>query len=304
MALTLTLSSLSSRAARIASTGSSGIRRIAIHATTSTSGEDDTLKNIYDGLLKFGAGLLKGTFVALGAIINFSWTAVWQACTQAYFFLFNFNWNVSDAELDAQIKAAEIGVAAAKGRLAGQSLGYAVCGIIPTATIAVFNEPMAMYIMAELGAEAAEELSASLASLLKLQFQQQARGAFISFFKNYRTLLRDCVGATAQTLVDLGVITEESMAKLYTNRDKPWSFSGALEESIESIKDPAEQAYAEEFYDELQDACLDAGFIVASGIDSYMASQKISNETFFGSERVIEIIPNRALDPGEEPTTP
>ena len=304
MALTLELKDLSSRLIRKASAGNDGIRRIALHATTSTHGEDDVLKNIYDGLLKFGAGLLRGTIAACGLIINFSWTAVWQACTQAYFFLFNFNWNVSDADLDAQVKTAETALAAAKGRLAGQSLGYAVCGLIPTATIAVFNEPMAMYIMAELGEEAAEELSSSLASLLKLQFQQQARGAFISFFKNYRTLLRDCVGAIAQTLVDVGVITEDSMAKLYTNRNKPWSFAGALQESIDSLNDPAKQAYAEEFYDELQDACLDAGFIVTSGIDSYMATQKISNESFFGKEKIIEITPNRALDPDEEEHTP
>lgn len=296
MTLTLNLGDLGSRAARIASAGNSGIRRIATQATTRGADEENGLISVYNAINKFGSGLMRGTLQAFANLFTFSWSKLWGMLVGGFQFLINFNWNATDAQLDGQIKQAEIGLAAARGRLAGQSLGYAICGLVPTATIAVFNEPMALYILKELGEEAAEEISASLANLITLQFKQQARSAFVNLYKNYRSLFRTGVEGIAQTLVDVGVLTQDTVANMFIKRNEPWSFASALSDSIESIADPAEQAYAEEFWDELQDSCIDAGYIVAGGIDGYMAQQRISNLSVFGRERIIEITPNRAID--------
>lgn len=296
MPLTLSLSSLGSRSARAAATASTGIRRIAINATT-TPDNDDPLTSFYNGLEKFGQSLMRGFVQVFGGIFSFSWSKLWGMAVSGGLFLINFNWNITDKQLDDQIKQTEIALAAARGTLAGQSLGFAVCGLIPTATIAVFNEPLALYMMKELGEEAAEEIASSLANLVRLQFQQQVRRGFAALFKNYRTLLRGAAVGFAQILVTAGILTQDSVDKANKNRNEPWSLASALEDSIESIKDPAEQAYAEEFWDEFQDSCIEAGFIVAGAADSYFAQQRMANEAILGgSETTVEIDFDRSTD--------
>lgn len=293
MSLAIVLTSLRSRAIRIASVDTSGIRRIATHATSAKNQGGGFLANIYNGIEKFGQSLMKSTMNALGAALSFSWTKLWASIVSGGLFLMNFNWNITDKQLDDQIKQAEIGLAAARGRLAGQSLGYSICGMLPSLTIAVFNEPLGFSMMKELGEEASEEIAASLTQVVSLQLKIQAQRGFASLFKNYRTLLRGAAIGFAQVLVNNGVLTQESVDKANKNRNEPWTFAGAMDDSIESIKDPAEQAYAEEFWDEFQDSCIDAGFIIAGAADAYFAQQRLANQGFFGDDRVVEIDLNR-----------
>ncbi len=300
MTLTLNIDDLSSRVVRLASTGNESVRRIAISGTTNSTDDDGIVTSVYNAIERFGQSLMKLTFNNLLGGLIFSWNKFWATVTSVRRFLFNFNINASDADLDAQIKQAEIALAAARGSLAGQSLGFAICGLIPSATIAVFNEPLALYILKELGEEAAEEIASSLATLIRLQVQQVSRRAFISLFKNYRTLFRGAAIGFAQVLVNIGILSQDSVDKANKERNKPWSIAIALEETIESIADPALQAYAEEFWDELDDSCIEAGFIVANQADSYFAQQRIANEALLGNEHTVEIELSR--DPNEGTT--
>ncbi len=296
MSLSISLNSLASRAARKVAAGSSGIRRIAINATTATQEDDNPVSSVYNAIERFGQSLMRGTLQAFATLFQISWSALWGQTVSLGLFLINFNWNSTDQQLDQQIKQAEIALAAARGSLAGQSLGFAICGLIPTATIAVFNEPLALYMMKELGEEAADEIAASLANLIRLQFNLQARQVFTALFKNYRTLLRGAAIGFANVLVAMGILTQESVDKANKNRNEPWSFAGAMEDSIDSIKDPVEQAYAEEFWDEFQDSCIEAGFIVAGAADSYFAMQKMANQSTLGDYGVVTIEPIRDND--------
>lgn len=292
MPLALNLSQLSSRAIRLASSDG-GIRRIATNATASRDEPEEGITSIYNAVEKFGKSLMSFAWNALTAFFKLDWGKLWQSVVGGVRFLLNFNINMDDTAIADQIKQAEIGLAAAKGSLAGQSLGYAICGLVPAATIAVFNEPLALYMLKELGEEAADEIASSLANLVSLQIQQAARVGFLTLFKNYRSLARGAAIGFANLLVRAGVLTQESVNQANKERNKPWSIASALESSIESIKDPAAQAYAEEFWDELTDSCIEAGYIVANSADSYFAQQKMANESVFGTERVIEIQPVR-----------
>lgn len=295
MPLAINLSNLSSRAIRAAST-SGGVRRIAVNATASQDREEGGLGAIYNAIEKFGRSLMSFAFNSLKGLFTFSWAKLWQAVVGGVRYLLNFNINMNDDQIEAQIKRAEIALAASKGALVGQSLGFAVCGIVPTATIAVFNEPLALYMLKELGEEGAEEIAASLANLVTLQIQQSARKGFLALFKNHRSLVRGAAIGFANMLVRVGVLDQASVDKANQERNKPWSIASALEDSIESIKDPAEQAYVEEFWEEFGDSCIEAGYILASSADSYFAQQRMANESIFGTERVIEIQPVRNAD--------
>lgn len=232
---------------------------------------------------------MAGTLSALWQGAVFSWQALWGAAVQAYHYIWNFNWNATDAELDQQIKAAEVALRGAQGSLAGTSLGFAICGLIPTATIAVFNEPLALHMMAELGEEAAEEISQSLANLVRLQISATARRGFVAVFKNYRSLFRSGARGFAQILVYRGIFTQEAVDKMDKKRNEPWTLSEAMDDSIDSIKDPGDKAYAENFWDEFEDSCIEAGFIVAGAADSYFAQAKAANQSALGTEHIIEI---------------
>jgi len=295
MALALNLNSLGSRAVRLASTNG-GIRRIATNATASRDKEEGGITSVYNAIEKFGRSLMSFAFNAIKGFLSIDWRKLYQQVMGGVKYLLNFNINISNTEIDEKIKQAEIALAAAKGTLVGQSLGFAICGLIPAATIAVFNEPLALYMLKELGEEAAEEIAGSLANLVNLQIQQAARKSFFALFKNHRALARSAAIGFANMLVRVGFLTQESVDKANRERNKPWSIASALEDSIDSIKDPEEKAYAEAVWEELADSCIEAGYIVANSADSYFAMQKMANESQFGSERIIEIQPIRNQD--------
>lgn len=295
MPLALNLSSLSSRAIRIASSDR-GVRRIATNATASLDKPEEGLASVYNVVAKFGKSLMSFAWNALKALLAIDWKKVWQGIVGGVRFLLNFNINIDDKAIEAQIKQAEIALAAAKGSLAGQLLGTAICGIVPAATIAVFNQPLALYMMKELGEEAAGDIAASLGNLVKLQIQQTARVGALALFKNHRSLVRGAAIGFANMLVRVGILTQESVDQANKERNKPWSIASALNTSVESIKDPEAQAFTEELWEELADSCIEAGYIIASSADGYFAQQKMANESVFGTERIIEIEPVRKVE--------
>lgn len=295
MPLALNLNNLSSRAVRLASS-SGGIRRIAVNATASRDKEDGGILSVYNAVEKFGRSLMSFAFNAIKGFFSIDWVKLYQQVIGGVRYLLNFNINTTDSQIDEQIKQAEIALAGAKGALAGQSLGFAICGLAPAATIAVFNEPLALYMLKELGEEAADEIAGSLANLVNLQIQQVARVGFLTLFKNHRDLVRGAILGVAQLGVFAGFLTQESVDRANKERNKPWSIASSLEESIDSIEDPLDKAYAEEFWDEFGESCIEAGYIIANSADSYFAMQKMANLSQFGSERIIEIQPIRNAD--------
>lgn len=300
MTLALNLASFSSRAIRTASTQGQNVRRIA---TSGTAREDDGAGGFFDifnGALKFGASLLSAVWKGLN-FVAFSFSALWGQIQRGALFLWNFNWNISDKQIDDQIKQAEVALAASKGSLAGQSLGFVVCGLLPAATIAVFNEALALYIIKEVGEEAVDEIAGGLANLISLQFQQTVRQTFFALFKNYRTLFRGAAIGFARSLVAVGQLNQVDVDKAIKNRNQPFTFASLKDEQIEAISSPIDKAYWEEFWDEFQDSCIEAGFIVASSADGYFAQQKMATQAALGTEHLIEIQPIRTLDEAETP---
>lgn len=292
--MNISLTALRSRASRELATGSpGGIRKFGLNLIKTTNPETQNPTTFWGGLKRFSDSLLNGLTAFADGILSFNLSGLWSAVVTTGLKIVNFNWNVTDAQLDQRIKQAEIAINGAYGGLIGGTLGYAICGLIPTATIAVFNEALALHVLEELGEEAAEEIAAKTATWLQLVFKQYIDKGFVNLYKNYRSVLRPAALSVAQLLVRAGILTQESVDEANKNRNKPWSFHSALESSIESIQDPAQQAYAEEFWEELTESCIEAGYIVAAGIDSYFAKARIANSNILGRERVVEIQPIR-----------
>lgn len=302
MALSLTLSSLASRATRTASAGTTGIRRIATNAITSSQQNNESpLVSIYDGLNRFGECLMKLAIRSITSIFAFSFYRLWGWVVSGALQIVNFNWNITDRQLDEQIEQAEIALRGARGALRGATLGYAICGFIPTATIAVFNEAMALYALKELGEEAAEEIGALAANYINLQLQKNAKQNFANLYKNYRSILRPAAVATANLLVQFGVLSQDTVDKAVTERKKPWSFHSLLEDSIESVPNLGDRQELEEFWENLEESCIEAGYIVAGSIDAYLAQQQVSNSSLLGNTRTVMLSPSGPLSRSTSP---
>lgn len=295
MTITLELGKLASRVARKAVAGNSGVRRIAVSGIASR-GEGTLLETVYNAVEKFGQSLMQSTLGFLGNLFQLSFTNLWSLTVSAGLFLANFNWNATDEQLDQQIKQAEIALAGARGALKGGTLGWVICGVTPAAAIAVFNQPLALYVLKNVGEEAAEEIAGYAANFINLTLQKTVKSAFIEIYKNYRSILRPAALGVAQLLVNAGVLSQDVVDKANKNRNEPWTFAGALEDTIDEIKDPIQQAEAEEFWEELGEACIEAGYVVAGSLDSYFAQQKLANENILGNERTIEILLDREAD--------
>lgn len=303
MALSLGLSALSSRVTRLSSTANAGIRRIATNASTAirrTQEEEPT--NFWDGLKRFGASIVAGV-TWQPPWIKFSVSSLFSTFVNNIQQLLHFNWNATDKDLDEQIKQMDIAIAAARGAARGVFAGYLVCGITPTAAIAVFNEPLALYTLARLGEEAAEEIAQSVSVLIQLTLRKAVKSTFINIYKNYRNLLRPAAIGFARILQAGGILDQESIDKANKKRNEPWSISSALEDTIERIEDPLARAETEEFWDEFGEACIEAGYIVAGSIDSFFLQERISADSARGSRHTIVMSPSGAINSATPATT-
>jgi hypothetical protein len=295
MSLSINLASLSSRINRVAITGNTGIRRLATNASRAiTDAQTNEPKTFWDGLQRFGASLI-GAIRWQPPWLKFSVAGLFSFFNSAVQFLIHFNWNSTDQQLDDEIKQLEIAVASARGALRGTVAGYLVCGVVPAATLAVFNEPLALYALERLGEEAADEIVGNMSALLQATSRKNAKQTFNNIYKNFRGVLRPAALGFANILKGLGILDQASIDKANQQRDQPWSFNSALEDTIDNVKDPLQHAELEEFWDEFGDACIEAGYIVANSIDAYFLQQKVQENAAEEKEHTIIMSPSGAI---------
>jgi hypothetical protein len=77
---------------------------------------------------------------------------------------------------------------------------------------------------------------------------------------------------------------------------KPWTFALALDNWIESIKNPIIENFTEELIEEFFDSCSEAFYVVANTADQYMMEQKLSQASLLGDQEFVEITPNRDVE--------
>lgn len=299
MTLSIILSSLGSRAARAASVAG-GVRRFAVGALSSRV-TGDVVSKLWNGFTRFG-GFLVGRIISnLSQGLVFSFTALWGFVVSARQFLWNFNWNASDEELDASIKSAFNALGSSLGGTLGNALGWLACGALPGAVVMTFNEPLALHILKEVGEEALDEIAGNLSNLIRQTANSAVRAGFTYIYKNVRSLYRESSDTFRTRLYASGITNKETLDKAVADRNKPWSFASATEEAIESIPNEFLRNLVEEMAEEFSDSCIEAGYVVAGGIDSYLASARQAYGGILGVDRTVEILLNRT--PAASPTS-
>lgn len=283
--------------------------RVVRNRITNNTGKREIAKRDPDTLLpRFIRDLLGSIFGQVWRLRNwltsgllgntFSFSSIMAWLEQAFWGIYYFNWQISDSEIDRLLAQQKTILAGYLGSTAGNLAGYLLCGVVPSATIMTFNEPLGAYLLKEVGEEALEELVSNLQLLLRATFNMGAQRIAYESFKNMRKNVREFVkdpnSPQSQFIRRVfGNNLDNALRSWGKEGNKPWSFAGAVEEWIESFKDPAIENFLENFVDDLIDSCIEAGYVIAGGLDSWVAQQKLAQATQFGVEEVVEIQPNR-----------
>ena len=279
------LRELASRKIRESSTGGNLIRTWSASASTTTQ-SGGFLENIINGALRFGNFLISGVV----SLISFSFTKLWSWIVSATQFIYNFDWNISDTAIDKQIEGLWDSFGGILGGAVGRAIGWIGCGLVPAATVFSFNQSLGTYLLKEVGEQALDEMLDAASEVINAGFRMGAQATFLWLYKDVRRALKDPSNPFGKAL--RGVLGQKTVDNWGTGES--WTMAKVVEEKIESIPSAFWKNFTEEAFEEGTEACIEAGFAVAGGIDAYLAQQQMTNNAVLGSDRTVEITPDRS----------
>ncbi len=280
---------LKSRKVRKAFTDTSGTRVIGKDLFDSPKGALGKIKNALIGFGKWAIGKLWTKIRSVSLLDVYEWIA------NRVHDLWTFDWNVTDSQLDQKTKEAWEQVKVAAAGLAGRAVGYLVCGALPALSIAVFNEALGAYLLKKFGEEAVTELAHSLAEFLKL-VAKTAAVQFIRFlYKSGRRMIKAAArNPLIRKVLTKGGIDTKKIDEWGEKSEKDASFASRTQRKIENLPETWQDS-AEEFIDELGDACFEGGYIIAGGLDEFFSMQANAKDVMnpLGRDRIVRFTPNK-----------
>jgi len=280
------LRELASRKIRNSSTGGNLIRTWSASASTTTSGNGGLLETIINGALRFGNFLISGVV----SLISFSFTKLWSWIVSGVQFIYNFDWNISDTAIDKQIEGLWNSFGGILGGAVGRTIGWIGCGLVPAATVFSFNQSMGAYLLKEVGEQAIDEMLDAASEVINAGFRMGAQATFLWLYKDVRRALKDPSNPFGAALRSF--MGDKKIDNWGTGES--WTIAKAVEKKIESIPNVFWRNFTEEAFEEGSEACIEAGFAVAGGIDAWLAQQAMQRNSLLGSDRTVEITPDRS----------
>jgi hypothetical protein len=298
MGLTLDRASeLVSRAAR-AKVGSTGLRTFirskAGKLDTSSGGIGGIIQWVFNAALGFTGWICKIFWDLVSKAVSWTFTALWGAFTSAVSFIWHFNWNQSDEDLDKSLKSAWDSFGGQLGGLAGRAAGSLIV-LSGGVALFCFNEALGLHVLRAVGEEALDELISSAVPVLQSIRNLIGRWLFQNAYKS----IRDYMGANPDSFYETnaqlverqirGEITQAQREEIQKKRDalkaerKPWSFASAFEEWIETFPEGFIRNFVEEFFEEGFEAINELGYIAFSAVDGHIASHRIGAQVASGS---------------------
>ena len=184
-------------------------------------------------------------------------------------FIYNFDWNILDTAIDKQIEGLWNSFGGILGGAAGRIIGWLGCGLVPAATVFSFNQSMGAYLLKEVGEQALDEMLDAASEVINAGFRMGAQATFLWLYKDVRRALKDPSNPFGAAL--RSVMGDKKIDNWGTGES--WTIAKAVEKKIESIPNTFWRNFTEEALEEGSEACIEAGFAVAGGIDAWLAQQ-------------------------------
>jgi hypothetical protein len=215
--------------------------------------------------------------------------------------LWNFNWNTTDEQFDAQFDSLKLQFVGQLGETVGSVMGYTACGILPSLFMMAFNKQLGYYMLEKVAEEMFEELMGNLYTLTMQIFTAGLKKLSQEAFKSVRRFIKNQAKNPNSSVSLLGKkifgTRFDSMVKAWGEKNsKPWSFNTYFEEQIEGIEDPYEQEYQEEFWEAAFESCQEAFMIIASSADQWLLQNRNAKTGLLGNQETVEIILDRNIE--------
>ena len=231
------------------------------------------------------AGLAKALFTVIvtRAVAYFTVTRLTQYFFSTVEYLWKFNWNITDSEIDAQIRANFIALAGPLGAAIGSTIG----GITCTAGMLYVNQSALMFID-DITEELIEELAENWGAFFRQAIRVVANSLFLWGYKGIRNFLKNS-GIAAQ------VLGAERAAQWGVKKGVV-SFAKSWEDWLETLPDVA-QTFLEELTEEAYEFCKEMSLFIASRADQALGLMRHGmRDRVLGDEALVEIQPNRNVD--------
>jgi hypothetical protein len=220
-----------------------------------------------------------------------AWKVIWRTVTRLSFtdllgkifaplgFLYNFNFNISETEIKAQINAAWVRIAGLTGSGLGKTIGTISAGALGYgACLVIFPGPVAALLGRKIASELLLQLAGELGLIIKLIFVAAFQAASLWLYGKVKQAIKGSDKSFIAKLKKKGFDSGQ-IAKAMAERDKPWSLRGKVEEFKEFLggNNDAQKAFAENLIEDAQESFIEAGYTVAGIMDEYVASQQNPN---------------------------
>ncbi|MEH1796303.1 hypothetical protein [Nostoc sp.] len=263
---------------------SRGIRSAAVPngrrvISSAASGEG----GFFGFLTTVAQSLLKDLFSKISQAITWTFTSIWTAIVVATSFIVNFNFNITDTEIQAQIDNSFLTIAGLLGQAAGKTLGYLACGALPTLGILVISPEVFEAIAPKITEELLEQLATEYSTIIYQSSRLLLNAGFLWLYGSIRRAFRGSDDDLKNRLKAAGA-NEDKIKKELEARSKPFILSQKIQENIDSIQGKKTKAFVDQAYQEFGMACTEAGYVVAGALDSYIYQKKLVT-----NENLIEI---------------
>jgi hypothetical protein len=242
-----------------------GPRTLDLFATYREDSRGKTRKQRLGGFLNFlGQGALDYLMSNLTEIVM-------GTALQLYL----FDWNATDAEIQSQMKANELAMITAAGRLSADGLiRFTTMGATKLAKHRYPRiDPVALAMLEE---ENREELITGIRSFLMASRSNVMNNAALSTFMSGRQMMMGAQSKKTETFI----------------------LADRVEKIAETQKNPQIKAFLTGFVEQAEDALFDLGFLVTNTVSATYEMSKLAAKQGNGPARLVQLTPDK-----DEPET-
>ncbi|WP_368013873.1 hypothetical protein [Laspinema palackyanum] len=188
------------------------------------------------------------------------------------------DWNQSDAQLDARMKAIALDITGAWGELFGRIVGEAkVLGVT------YFIPYIGPFVMAATAIDRLPELGDELKSALTRTFMGGVQIAGIATYKYTRAFFK-----SLEKYIPFN--DARKMLDSWGSGGEPWIAYNKITEEISSIENDFLERFLEDSYEGYLDGSTEAAIAVGMRVEDYINTYAESNRAQKGPERKVEIV--------------